>query len=68
MGTVLTYEEAKEIYETISSHVDRTDEDIVGLYNDHDCPGSKVCQYPGRMELLFQGTEDGTRPVTINGP
>ena len=34
MGTVLTYEEAKEIYETISSHVDRTDEDIVGLYND----------------------------------
>ena len=34
METILTYEEAKEIYAAISSHVDRTDEDIVGLYND----------------------------------
>lgn len=34
MRTILTYEEAKDIYETINSHVDRTDEDIVNLYND----------------------------------
>lgn len=34
MAEVLTYTEAKEIYDTINANLDRTDEDIVGLYND----------------------------------
>ena len=34
MGTILSYAEAKEIYGTINEHLDRTDADIVGLYQD----------------------------------
>lgn len=34
MAKTLTYQEAKEIYETIQENLDRTDPDIVGLYND----------------------------------
>lgn len=34
MGTALSYTEAKEIYETINEHLDRTDTDIVELYQD----------------------------------
>lgn len=34
MTNILTYMEAKEIYTTITGNLDRTDEDIVGLYHD----------------------------------
>ncbi len=30
---ILTYEEAKEIYEMMNDHLDNTDEDIMDLYN-----------------------------------
>lgn len=34
MSDILTYEEAREIYETINKNLERTDEDIYGLYTD----------------------------------
>ncbi len=34
MENVLSYDDAKEIYETINEHLDHTDEDIVELYQD----------------------------------
>lgn len=34
MAEILTYDEAQEIYNVINANLDRTDEDIVGLYKD----------------------------------
>lgn len=34
MAEILTYTEAKEIYDTVNANLDHSDEDIVGLYND----------------------------------